>query len=208
MGNGEAGRDDQKQWFVDQLVKTKRKGIEELIPKLEQIGFFDAPASTRFHSAYRGGLLKHSNSVCVQAHFIRNAEIAVRPDIRKLVPSDSVTIVSLLHDVCKADVYRQVEKYRKDKDGQWEKYTAYESDFSKMPLGHGEKSVIRLLRMGLELTTDEIIAIRWHMGAWDLSEYGDARRSFDAACDKCPLLPILMAADGLAARVSETRVEE
>lgn len=33
-----------------------------------------------------------------------------------------------------------------------------------LPLGHGEKSVIMALQMGIPLTDEEMVAIRWHMG--------------------------------------------
>lgn len=194
-----------KSRFIATLAETKRTGIESVLEKLKAVGFYSAPASSRFHCAYEGGLLEHSMCVYDQAVAIRGVEIALHPEISKAIPPESVAIAALLHDVCKVDVYKKVEKFRKDKDGRWEKYLAWETDHAKMPLGHGEKSVIRLLRMGLDLTTDEILAIRWHMGAWDLSEYGDARGSFNAACDKAPLLPIIIAADGLASRISERR---
>lgn len=195
--------DELKARFVATLKGTKRTGIESVLERLEHVGFYSAPASSRFHCAYEGGLLEHSLNVYDQAVAIRDAEIALHPEIAKETPPDSVAIAALLHDVCKADIYRTVEKFRKDADGKWEMYLAWETDHTKMPLGHGEKSVIRLLRMGIYLTTDEILAIRWHMGAWNLSEYSDAQRSFNAASDKCPLLSILMAADCLAARISE-----
>ena len=55
----------------------------------------------------------------------------------------------------------------------------------------------------LELTEDEIYAIRWHMSAWDLSDYRESRDSFGRACDKCPLLSVIIAADELATRITE-----
>lgn len=192
-----------KDKFVGLLEETNRPGIGKVLEGLEAVGFYKAPASSRFHCAYEGGLLEHSMNVYRQANVLREAEIAIRQDMEKHLPQESIVIAALLHDVCKSDIYKKVEKFRKDKEGRWEKYLAWDTDHAKMPLGHGEKSVIRLIRMGLQLTNDEILAIRWHMGAWDLSDYSDAKRSFDAACDKAPLLPLIMAADGLASRISE-----
>ena len=76
-------------------------------------------------------------------------------------------------------------------------------NFSDLPLGHGEKSVVRLLRWGLSLTDDEILAIRWHMHAFDMPSSNEASGCFSAAMAKCPLLAVLIAADGLASRLLE-----
>ena len=106
-----------------------------------------------------------------------------------------------MHDVCKAEVYQEVEKFRKDKNDRWEKYKAYGVDYSAFPMGHGEKSVIRLLQWGLQLTDDEMLAIRWHMHVWDLADSPESRACFGKASDTCPLLAILIAADSLASRI-------
>ena len=189
--------------FIELLLSTKRPGMEAVVDGLTKLGFFQAPASTKHHLAEAGGLLRHSLNVYAQAKVIREAQIALRPDLAEKLPEDSVIIVALLHDVCKADIYKSVEKFRKDANNQWEKYQAYETDYTHCPLGHGEKSVIRLLRMGLELTNAEIAAIRWHMAGWDLVDSYEAKGNFNAACDKYPLLSILIAADELATRILE-----
>ena len=80
----------------------------------------------------------------------------------------------------------------------------YDVDCSGFPLGHGEKSVILLLKWGLRLTDEEMLAIRWHMHAWDLPfQSYDIKSNFNAAKEKCPLLAVIQAADGLAAHILE-----
>lgn len=189
--------------FETILRSTKRNGVEAVIGGLDKLGFFTAPASAKFHLSEEGGLLRHSLNVYNQADAIRTAQIRLDPKIEEAVPMESIAIVSLLHDVCKSEIYKTVEKFRKDANGRWEKYNTYDHDYSHCPLGHGEKSVIRLLRMGMELTEAEIAAIRWHMGAWDLPSSHEANKNLGAAQDKYPLLPILMAADMLATRITE-----
>ena len=127
----------------------------------------------------------------------------------EIMPEDSVTIAALLHDVCKANIYKTVQKWRKDENNRWESYDAYDTDYSRFPVGHGEKSVIMLLRLGLQLTNDEIIAIRWHMGAWNLpmQSYED-KQNISVAYDGCPLAAIIQAADALATHILETKKEE
>ena len=122
------------------------------------------------------------------AQMLRMQTIGMRPELEKQLPEDSVTIAALLHDVCKANIYKTVQKWRKDENNRWESYDAYDTDYSRFPVGHGEKSVIMLLRLGLQLTNDEIIAIRWHMGAWNLpmQSYED-KQNISVAYDGCPL---------------------
>ena len=194
---------DDKERFVSILRATNRAGIANVIAGLEELGFFMAPASTRFHGSFPGGLMLHSLNVYDQAVILRDAELKVRPDLANALTDDTIAIAALLHDVCKAEVYKEVEKFRKDKDNQWEKYKTYTVDYSFMPLGHGEKSVIRLLRWGLEMTDAEVLAIRWHMQAFDLSDSPESRASYSQASMSCPLLAILIAADGLASRLME-----
>ena len=96
------------------------------------------------------------------------------------------------------------EKFRKDANGRWETYTGYDVDYSRFPMGHGEKSVIMLLQMGLDLTDDEMMAIRWHMSAWDLPfQSNEEKSSLNAAREKCPLLTVIQAADGIASGILE-----
>lgn len=195
----------EKERFVEELKNTGRAGVDRVAAGLEELGFFTAPASTRFHGSVPGGLLHHSLNVYDEAMVIRDSQLKFRPEMADKLTPASVAIAALLHDVCKAEVYKEVEKFRKDKNGKWEKYTTYGVDYSAMPLGHGEKSVIRLLRWGLELTDDEILAIRWHMHAFDMPSSNEASGCFTAAGNKCPLFAVLIAADGLASRILETK---
>lgn len=195
--------EDNSNKFREILRSTNRKGVDEVIDGLEKLGFFQAPASSKHHLAYAGGLVQHSLNVYCQADAIRTAQIRLDAKMEERLPMDSIIIASLLHDVCKAEIYKPVQKFRKNAEGHWENYPGWDFDYSHCPLGHGEKSVIRLLRMGLEMTTEEIAAIRWHMAGWDLSAYREAKENFSKACDLYPLLSVLIAADELATRITE-----
>ena len=190
--------------FEAELRKTGRKGVENALAELDRLGFFTAPASTRFHGSEPGGLAAHSLNVYDEARIIWATQAKLRPDIAERIGEDSVAIVALLHDICKAEVYRQEIKHRKNANGKWEDYTGYGVDYSDFPVGHGEKSVIRLLQWGVELRDDEILAIRWHMGGFDLPfQSAEAKACYGAAGEKSPLVSILCAADGLASHVIE-----
>ncbi len=192
-----------KEQFISLLQATGRQGIDKVTEYLDKVGFFEAPASVNRHLSYEGGLAEHSLNVQRMAMMLREQMIAMRPDTAGQLAEDSITIAALLHDVCKANIYKKARKWRKDEQNRWEQYDTYEADYSRFPLGHGEKSVIMLLRLGLELTNDEIMAIRWHMGAWNLP--------FQSYEDKCniseasdhPLTAIIQAADGLATHILE-----
>ncbi len=200
-----------KKNFIKLLLSTKRNGIENVIEWLEKTDFYQAPASTMFHGNNEGGLLEHSMNVAHMAIKIKDmldniSDKQQTSDINQRLRSvsrESLLIVGLLHDLCKVNIYKKEQRNRKVNGG-WESYDCYGVDYSAMPLGHGEKSVIQLLRLGLELTDDEIIAIRWHMSAWDLAfQSTEAKGNLNAAKNKCLLLSILQSADELATTVLE-----
>jgi Predicted HD-superfamily hydrolase len=193
--------------FKDILSATGREGIDYVIEELETLGFFAAPASASHHLNVEGGLVKHSLNVYDEAMMIRTQQIAMRPEIAEYIPEDSVAIAALLHDVCKAEIYRKTVRSRKMIDGSWEKYDSWEVDQNTFPCGHGEKSVIQLLRWGLDMTDDEILAIRWHMGPWDLAfQSFEQKGCLNTAKDTTPLLCLVQTADSLASNMLESRL--
>jgi len=195
--------DAQRDVFIGLLRSHERPGMERVIRWLtEESDFFSAPASTRFHGNYPGGLAEHSLNVFRIA-------LRLRDQLRELAPEkadisdESIAIAALLHDICKANVYTK-EVRKRLVDGRWTEVEAYGVDYSEMPVGHGEKSVIRLLRLGLEMTDDEILAIRWHMAAWYLSfQSAEEKSHYGEAKDRCPLLTLIQSADELAANFLE-----
>ncbi len=187
-----------KEKFIRLLRSTNRAGVENVISWLEQSDFFVGPASTVFHGNYEGGLAEHSYEVALTAKDLRDMLIKRKQEIEQQVSRESIIIAALLHDVCKTNIYKKTTKYRKNDYNQWETYEAYNVDYSELPVGHGEKSVIRLLRLGLEMTDDEILAIRWHMSAWDMPfQSVEAKGNLFVAKEKSPLLSIIQAADEL-----------
>lgn len=193
-----------KQQFQEKLLSTKRDGMENVIKHLERLGFFTAPASTKFHLSVKGGLMEHSWNVCNTALMLREQMIQMKPELADRLPEESVVIASLLHDVCKSNIYKDAILNRKNDQGYWEKVPGYEVDYSSLPLGHGEKSVIMLLTLGLKLTKDEMLAIRWHMTAWELAFQSPEQKSnLQKAREIAPLCAIIQAADGLSSALLE-----
>lgn len=176
--------------------KIKRKGADKLLAWLENQDFFTAPASTRYHAAYEGGLVEHSLNVY---HVLME-----RFDPEK-DNAESFAIVSLLHDVCKTGFYAIEMRNRKNKQGQWESVPFYTID-DQFPYGHGEKSVYLIERF-MRLTTEEAVAIRWHMGGFDEAVRGGSF-ALAHAYEKYPLAVKLHMADLEATYLREQRREE
>lgn len=200
---------ENKEEFLELLRSTKRDGIEDVITDLEQLGFFTAPASAGHHLNVEGGLVLHSLNTCKAALAVWEAMKPLEPSLETEVKRDSVIIASLLHDVCKSDIYKRSVKKRKNNLGQWEDCEGYKVNYKDFPMGHGEKSVILLLCSGLDLSDDEMLAIRWHMGAWgiNMSSYED-QRCYDTAKALYPLVTIVQTGDSLAAGVMERTAED
>jgi HD superfamily phosphohydrolase YqeK len=193
-----------KERFCELLHSTQRENIDYVIEDLDALGFFKAPASVKNHYNFAGGLVEHSLKVYEMAMALRESIVKIRPDMEKQLPIDSITIATLLHDVCKADIYRTVQRARKNEIGLYEKFDEYNVDYSNFPVGHGEKSVIMLLRSGLDLEDNEILAIRWHMGPWELAQQSiEQDRSYRTAQQKSPLVALVHTADTLSAQILE-----
>lgn len=197
---------DYKEIFIELLSSTDRDGVAEFIDELEENGFFKAPASSRFHLNEDGGLVHHSVNVCQIALSIREVMLSADDTLAEYLPKDSVILAALLHDVCKSDIYKPAVKKQKNSFGYWENVPGYDVIYDNFPLGHGEKSVIMLLRSGLDLTDDEITAIRWHMSAWDIPfQSPDIKCNFNKAKEICPLLSLISSADCLASNLLERK---
>ena len=198
-----------KEEFLELLRSTERDGIEDVITDLENLGFFSAPASAGHHLNVEGGLVLHSINTCKAALAVWEAMKPLEPSLQTEVSRDSLIIASLLHDVCKADIYVRSVKKRRNVLGQWEDTEGYKVSYKEFPMGHGEKSVIQLLCSGLDMTDAEMLAIRWHMGAWgiNMNSYED-QRCYDTARALYPLVSIVQTADGLAASIMERTAED
>lgn len=153
----------------------EREGADKLLAWLDSTDFFKAPASTRFHECYFGGLEEHS--VKVWNELIRL--LKAYPEVK--VTAETAAIVSLLHDVCKVGCYKTELRNKKNERGEWIKVPVYtfNEDFSFG--GHGSKSVY-LIQKFMKLTDEEAVAINCHMGV----EHGnfavnDAYRQFPLA---------------------------
>lgn len=166
------------------LPRTGARGGNRLLAYLlTKTDFFTAPASKRNHMATVGGLCRHSLNVDDAL-----CEIMLTPGslwnqyaIDHNITRETIAVVALLHDICKVNFYvdgfknqktydpdkvAAADKWKRKKDGQgefiWETVPSYDID-DKFPIGHGEKSLF-MISQYIDLSRDEIMAIRWHMG--------------------------------------------
>lgn len=186
--------DKSKEQFYKLLlsVTSRKNEVQNIYEFLEKTDFFTTPASTRFHGAYEGGLVKHSLETY---QHLKNLYALYQARLLNPISDDSLIITALLHDICKINFYKSGTKNVKNEaTGVWEKQQHYFIE-DQIPLGHGEKSVI-ILQQYIKLTADEIYAIRWHMGGFDDTgkSYGGGM-ALGIAMDKCPLLALLHMAD-------------
>lgn len=167
----------------------KREGAKELLEWLHTTDFFTAPASTRFHECYDGGLAEHSVNVYYTL-------VPMAKAFGEAVDRETAAIISLLHDICKIGMYK-IEMRNKKIDGVWEQVPFYTVDEDFCFGGHGSKSVF-LIQKFMKLTDEEAVCINCHMGVENARwEVNDAFRQFPLAfllhtADMASTIPALL----------------
>ena len=127
-------------------------------------GFFTAPASTKYHGNYEGGLFDHSFTMMNIL-----VELSAKNDLH-WQRAASPFIVGMLHDLCKIDQYKPNKPESVDEP-------PYVYNTSTLLKGHGDKSVM-MIASHLQLTEEEVMCIRYHMGAFtDKEEWNDYTRA-------------------------------
>lgn len=188
-----------------------RDGILQLLQYLETTDFYVAPSSKSFHLNEPGGLCRHSLNVFHTACKLN--ESILSPAIERgdspfdtKISMESIAVTTLFHDLCKTKIYHEKELWRKDAQGHWESYSGYEIK-DEFPFGHGEKSCI-IINWFMHLRKEELLAIRWHMGMFEMTETGSSTRfAYRSAMEQSPLVVLLQAADMLsAAGLEKTRI--
>ena len=179
--------------FKSLLRSTKREGIENIITWLDESDFKFAPASTKYHNAFRGGLLSHSLNVYYHMYDLSNLLQFFG------LNEDTIILTSLLHDVCKVEFYETSTRNTKDTTGNWIQVPYYTVKEVRA-WGHAQKSVIELQKHGLKLNDVEITMILNHMG---FSETESTQR-VSISFGQCPQSLVLYYADMMATYLTES----
>lgn len=176
---------------LEKFTEIMSKGIaaedvDSLCERLSTTGFFTAPASTRFHGAYEGGLFDHSYAVTSALLNLTEKLGLPWSDPR------SPYIVGMFHDMCKCDSYVATNN-------------GFEYNKNQLLTGHGDKSVILVqeLMSGCTveapyLTDEEKLCIRWHMGAFDEKANWN---SYNKAIEAYPTVLYMHTADMIASQI-------
>lgn len=154
-------------------------------------GFFIAPASTKYHGSHEGGLYEHSEAVTDVLVDLTNRLNLSWQDPR------SPYIIGMFHDLCKIDTYKHPIAATSLDGKLILDTTKWEYNPDTTLVGHGDKSVM-LLSQHLKMTEEEILCIRYHMGAFtDKEEW----KYYGAAIEKYPNVLWVHTADMVASRV-------
>lgn len=182
--------------FLD-FMKVNGKPIvsAEMMDWLIGQGFFVKPAAIKHHGNHTGGLFEHS---FMMAQVL--VEMTEKFDIPWTRP-ESPYIVGMLHDVCKLDDYI-------DKNASGIVVMGSGSPISKNPewtynpeplfKGHGDKSVMMLSQV-MTLTEEEMLCIRFHMGAYVTDEWD----AYDRAIRKYQSVLFTHTADMYSSKVKD-----
>ena len=190
--------------FEAELAKVNRPGMDKLMTFIRKSDFYKAPASTKYHLSCEGGLLQHSLNVldALRGILLQNQDgefryIVAGNTVAK-IPEDSVIIIALLHDICKTFFYSTSWRNAKNEQtGKWEK-VPYFTVNDRMPLGHGDKSVM-IIKQYIDLTTQEMYAIWHHMGFTENADF----QTLTNAIDRFPIIWAMHTADMMASRFME-----
>lgn len=162
----------------------------KILSNLHKTSFYEDPASSIYHESYPGGLLDHTLTVV--------NEIIDLHKVTKFnkVPYDVAVLAALVHDWCKIGLYEGYKRnVKNEKTGVWEKVDAYRRTDPPVPLGHGVASLY-LVQQYLRLSREECLAIRWHMGEYNVAP--NEMNELHCANERYPLVQMLQFADRLA----------
>ena len=153
--------------------------------------FMSAPASTIYHGSFESGLIRHSMDVMNRIIDLFSLEC-----FSNRVSFNSAVLAALTHDWCKINSYESyLKNVKNETTGQWEKVKAYRHKDAFCPIGHGVGSMYMVEKF-FKLTTEEAIAIRWHMGRWHCCE--SEMNDLQQANENYPLVHMLQFADQLS----------
>lgn len=174
----------QKETFIACCRENiSREGLDALLDWLEKSDFFRAPASSRYHGAYAGGLCEHSLDVFQYARQLTES-------FKLPLKTEALAVSSLFHDVCKVNFYKEDTRNQKI-NGEWQAVPFYSIEERFAFGGHGSKSVFLVERF-MRLTLEEAVAINCHMG---FSEGGNASMNIGRSYEQFPLAWVIHAAD-------------
>lgn len=199
-----------KEEFCTLLLKVNREGakIDDLIAKLDSSDFFIAPASTKFHNSFEGGLVDHSLNV-----YYNLKSLVDNKHLNNVISDESIIICGLLHDMSKMNFYEKTAKNKKvysptgskfDELGKFDWVSemgyAVKPEEQRFVYGNHEENSEFMVRHYIPLTLDESMAILHHhfgMG------HDSTQMNLSGIYSSKPLVTLLHVADMIATFVDE-----
>ena len=186
---------DNREEFMSLCESVHRDGMTALLEWLKSTDFFVAPASSKYHGNYPGGLLEHSLNVYHELQRLLKAF----PEVQ--ISEETAIISALFHDLCKVNFYVPEKRNRKNGYGQWETYDSYSIKEQFCYGGHGSKSVF-IVQHFMKLTDEEAVAINCHMSCWD------GNKDVGNAYSQHPFAWLLHVADEAATYIVESKEDK
>ena len=156
-----------KENIISRLRETKHENIEKVINYMANHEFFTRGCHR--HHRYDGGLADHSWQTYQLAMKEEMANKERYPNA-PMLDKDSLAISALLHDFCDCRGMRHIR-------------------------GHGKRSVDMLKELGIHLSQEEFLAIRFHMSLRDKKDHPLYENALH-----CLLRYIVHKADGMSAK--------
>lgn len=192
-------------------VENKEKLVEWLTKKSD---FFTAPASTKYHNNFMGGLCAHSLNVYYQLKFLAenylveeetyiDEEDIEQVRFKKYYDDDSLKIVALFHDLSKANFYEVKQKnVQNETTGKWEKVPSFitKDKDDRFIFGSHEETSEFMIRTFLPLTIEESVAILHHHAG---ASFDSTQTDISVIYSKYSLATLLHLADMLSTFVIE-----
>ena len=205
-----------KEDFINLINSIERESFKKdlFLTKMENSDFYYAPASTRFHANYRGGLVDH----CLNVYY-RLINLVKLAGLEDRISSESCIIVALMHDLAKRNFYsisiKNKKKYsesgkRDDRDGNgrydWVSVPGYVvADSSERFLfGNHEQTSEYMASQFIDLTVEESVAILHHMGGLS---FDSTKEDYFSIYRRYPLALLLFEADMIASCIDESIYE-
>ncbi len=161
--------------MIDYIVKDLSEAAN-LKDWLDKTDFWTAPASTKFHGNFKGGLSIHTLMVIKQSLVFAKPMLEnffASPEGEKYtITAKDIFISALCHDFCKTGFYSIEYRNTKDITGNWVKQPFYKTKSDNRNLGHGNESVLMMLEIMPSIIHNRMVieAVSRHMGFSDLSE--------------------------------------
>ena len=182
-------------------INIENADITGLVEFLTASDFFEAPASTQYHCAYKGGLCEHSLHVYRSMVNLADMYQDYLPEFDK----NSLLVVGLLHDISKTNFYEITSRNKKiynekglkhDNLGNYDWFAEESYKIKEVSdrflAGTHESASMFIISKYIPLSLEENLAIMYHQA---IPSEGDVIRDMSAMLNRYPLITLIQLAD-------------